>query len=139
MRIVFFVNYGYYPNAPEDKRFQAKVSACLPKEPNESYISHCYIGKIGNYEIKHTSGISKGNSRLVDSYFCAGSLEELDCMIENAIEDYRRQVQKKVEIWLDMERAIEKLRQEYGQQEQPIMLKPKKDRKIIKNFPDPVC
>jgi hypothetical protein len=60
-------------------------------------------------------------------------------MIENAIEDYRRQVQKKVEIWLDMERAIEKLRQEYGQQEQPIMLKPKKDRKIIKNFPDPVC
>jgi len=43
MRIVFFVNYGYYPNAPEDKRFQAKVSACLPKEPNESYISHCLL------------------------------------------------------------------------------------------------
>jgi len=59
-------------------------------------------------------------------------------MIENAIEDYRRQVQKKVEIWLDMERAIEKLRQEYGQQEQPIMLKPKKTENH-KNFPDPVC
>jgi hypothetical protein len=116
MKIRFLVEYFYYPAAPEEKRFIAELLASLPKEKNEDSISHCYLGRIGYYKVKSDSGINRGNLREVGVTFYASSFEELNEKIENAIEDYRRQVVKNIEI-------IQKI---------PT------NGEIIKDFPDPI-
>jgi hypothetical protein len=114
MKIMFLVEYFYRPAAPESERFKADVIAYLPKEPGEEHIAWCYLGKIGDYEVQPNSGITEKNFRMIMADFCADSVEKLDQMIENAIEDYRRQVVKNIEII----------------QNPPI------SREIIKDFPD---
>jgi len=116
MKIRFLVEYFYYPAAPEKERFQAYISVPLPKEKKEDSISHCYLGRIGHYKVGYDSGINIGNSRDIGVTFYASSFEELNEKIENAIEDYRRQVVKNIEI-------IQKV---------PI------SKEIIKDFPDPI-
>ena len=116
MKIIFSVEYFYYPTAPEDKRFRAELSALLPKEKRIDSISSCYLGRIGHYKVGYDSGINRGNSREIGVTFYASSFEELNEKIENAIEDYRRQVVKNIEI-------VQKV---------PI------SKEIIKDFPDPI-
>jgi hypothetical protein len=116
MQIKFLVEYLYLPAAPESNRFLAVLRAFLPKEKNRDSISHCYLGRIGYYKIGFDSGINIENSREICVEFYASSFEELNEKIENAIEDYRRQVVKNIEI-------IQKI--------------PTK-REIIKDFPDPI-
>jgi len=116
MQIKFSVRYTYYPAADIDKRFKAEVSAFLPKAKDKDSIPPCYRGKIGNYKIEYDSGVNSGKLREVTACFYANSLERLNEKIENAIEDYKRQVVKNIEI-------IQKL---------------KESKEIIKEFPDPI-
>jgi len=116
MKIRFLVEYSYRPAAPESERFEAAVYAHLPKEPGEEHIAWCYLGKIGDYEVQHDSGLEIKDFRMITIEFYADSLEKLNQMVENAIEDYRRQVVKNIEII----------------QKTPI------SREIIKDFPDPI-
>lgn len=118
MNIKFLVRYMYRPAAPENERFKAEVKVFLPKSNEKDYILPCYRGNFGNVEVRYDSGIEREDSREVTVCFHASSLEKLDDDIENAIEDYRRQVVKNVEV-------IKKIK-ERGEKE------------IIKNFPDPI-
>jgi len=116
MKIKFSVSYKYVPAAPEDERFKAEVEFFLPTQEGKDYIPPCYLGNIGNYEVYYRSGIDRKDSREISVYFCADSLENLDKIIENAIEDYRKQVIKNIEI-------IQKI---------------KENKEIIIDFPDPI-
>jgi len=116
MNIKFLVDCRYRPVAPEDKRFEGCVTVRLPKTGR--YISQCYLGKIGEYEIDYDSGSDIGDLIEITTHFYAGSMEELDRIIENAIEDYRKQVIKNVEV-------IQKL-------------KGNNKKEIIKDFPEPI-
>jgi len=116
MQIKFSVKYTYYPAADIEKRFKAEVSAFLPKAKDKNSIPPCYRGKIGNYKVEYDSGINKENLRKVTVDFYANSFESLNEKIENAIEDYKRQVVKNIEI-------IQKI---------------KENREIVKDFPDPI-
>ena len=121
MEIKFLVRYMYRPAAPENERFKAEVTVFLPKSNEKDYkdrILPCYRGNFGHEEVRYDSGIERKDSREVSVFFYAGSLEKLDDDIENAVEDYRRQVVKNIEV-------IKKIK-ERGEKE------------IIKNFPDPI-
>jgi len=118
MNIKFLVRYMYRPAAPENERFKAEVKVFLPKSNEKDYILPCYRGNFGHVEVRYDSGIEREDSREVTVCFHASSLEKLDDDIENAIEDYRKQVVKNVEV-------IKKIK-ERGEKE------------IIKNFPDPI-
>jgi len=116
MKIKFSVSYRYVPAAPENERFKAELTVFLPKEEGGKHIPPCYLGKIGYYDIEYDSGLDRGNLREIGIYFYADSLENLDKTIESAIEDYRKQVIKNIE----------------------IIPKIKENREIIVDFPDPI-
>ena len=116
MRIVFFVNYGFYPIAEKKKRVSAVVSVHIPKEQGTNSIPLYYCGKIGDCEIYLDEGIDTGNgdSKVFYAEFYAESPEELDRKINYALERYRKQVLTNIEI-------VKKI----------------KDRVIRMDFPDP--
>jgi len=114
MKIVFFVNYGFYPLSEENKRVSAVVSVRIPKEQGTKSIPLYCCGKIGDCEINLDEGIDCGDSREYWVEFHAESPEELNRKIECALEQYRQQVLLNIEI-----------------------TKKIKDRVIRMDFPDP--
>jgi|YNPMSStandDraft_2_1061718.scaffolds.fasta_scaffold23881_2 hypothetical protein len=94
MKIVFFVNYGFYPLSEENKRVSAVVSVRIPKERGTNSIPLYYCGKIGDCEIYLDKGIDTGSGDSKEFYaeFYAESPEELDRKINCALEQYRQQV-----------------------------------------------
>ena len=118
MQIKFSVNYTYYPAASKNKRFCAKISTFLPTDPNvRCHILSCYEGIIGNYEVKLDAGEPEGNFTLkkICVVFHAETLEMLNNKVERAIENYKKQVLKNIEI-----------------------MKKLKDEEIILNLPEPI-
>jgi len=120
MKIVFFVNYGFYPLSEENKRVSAVVSVRIPKERETNSIPLYYFGKIGDYEIGvdedgMETGMDRGKSREHWVEFHAESFEELNRKIDYAIEEYRKQVLINIE-------SISKI---------------KENREIIIDFPEP--
>jgi hypothetical protein len=121
MRIVFFVDYGFYPLSEKNERVGAVVSVRIPKEQGTNSIPLYYWGKIGDCEIGvdengMDTGIDTGSGDSKEFYaeFYADSPEELDRKINRALEQYRKQVLTNIEI-------VKKI----------------KDRVIRMDFPDP--
>jgi len=101
------VEYYYCPYYEEKARVWAKLSAIIPKEPNKNYISSCYFGNINTQVIEYNSGEDKGEYRIIETVFYADSLENIDKMIENAIENYRKQVITNIEMRKNKEIIID--------------------------------
>ena len=102
------IEYYYYPHYEEKARVWAKLSALIPKEPNKNHISPRYFGNIDRAKIGYNSGEDKGNFKEITQHFYADSIENMNKIIENVIENYRKQVllniemQKHKEIIIDL-------------------------------------
>ena len=102
------IKYYYYPHYEEKARVWAELSALIPKEPNKNHISPCYFGNIDREKIGYNSGKDKGNFKEITEHFYADSIENMNKIIENVIENYRKQVllniemQKHKEIIIDL-------------------------------------
>jgi len=103
MKIKFEIKYCYLPHAGEEQKFQGKVTFNLPKEEN-GYVAKCYHGWFGKEKVSYPTGSDAGDCRIADFFLYGKTFEDLENKIQEAINNYVKQVTTNIKLVEEMEK-----------------------------------